>query len=428
MRIELPYGDTPATAELRCGRVPGVLDVAETPALPNPEAALRQALERPIGLNAPCLHGFGPGESTVILVSDAFRDTGVDQLLPELLAALNERGVRDRDITFLFATGSHRPPNEAEQRRILGLGVYGRFRGRTLPHDPQDTENLVELGATSRGTPVHINRRAVDAAHVIATGAVVLHYFGGFGGGRKSIVPGIAGMDTIAANHSLNLHPTENTLNPAVRIGTLDGNPVAEDMLEAARMLHVDCIVNTVLNQQGGIAGVFAGELDTAHRAAATFARTLFSAPLAERADLVLASAGTAKNFVQSHKALFNAFQAMRPGGRMVFAARAPEGYGGNRFAEWIGLGSRDRIIAELRKRAEINGQTALSAIEKAAHAVMLTELSAPEVAALGARKAETLQEAIDLACADLRETGVGEPGVYVMPSASYTVPEPAAG
>lgn len=420
MHIALPYGQKTLEADLDWGRFLGTIDIADTPPLKDPGQALQDAFDRPIGLDKPLRDIVGPGHSVVILVSDAFRQTGADLILPPLIAELRQAGVAEENITLLFATGTHRAPNPEEQARILGPELHVRFRTRVFVHNPYDEAGLAYVGVTSRGTPVKINRLAFEADHIIATGAVVLHYFGGFGGGRKSIVPGIAGVETIARNHARNLHPVEDRLDPAVRIGALEGNPVAEDMFEAASMCRVSFILNTVLNRQGELAGVFGGALDAAHRAAAAFARRLFAVPIAEQADLVIASAGTAKNYIQSHKALFNAYQAMRPGGRLILLARAPEGLGNPDFRRWIDLGSREAIIAELRKNAEINGQTALSTIEKAPSAFFITELPGEEVAALGGRKAHTLAEALEGVRQDL---GPGEPSWYLMPSASYSVP-----
>jgi len=425
MHISLPYGQNCLEADLTWGRCLGALALAPAPPLADVPEALNRAVAHPIGLNRSLFDIVRRGETVAILVSDAFRHTGVDQLLPTLLAGLNRAGISENDILLVFATGSHRPPTPAEQKRILGTEIYERFHTRSIIHDPQDQKNLVRLGVTSRGTPVHINRRVYDCDRIIATGAVVLHYFAGFGGGRKSIVPGIAGLDTIAHNHALNLHPTEDRLDPAVRIGALDGNPVAEDMLEAARYAEVDFVINTVLNREGQIAGLFCGELEAAHRSAAEFARKVFAAPFKQRADFVIASAGGAKNFVQCHKALFNSYQTIKPGGRIIFAARSPEGFGNDQFARWMALGSRKTIIAELRQHAEINGQTALSVTEKAPSAILITDLTSEQAATLGAQKARSLEDALDRVRGDLTRAGVDEPTYYLMPSASYTVPLP---
>lgn len=423
MPISLPYGNHEMRADLDWGRCLGTLDIADAPALPDMEAAARRAIETPIGLTQNLYEIVQPDETVAILVSDAFRRTGIERILPTLLEGLNGAGVRNEDVVFVFATGTHRAPNEPEKARILGREVYERFRHRLLVHDPHDEDNLLYVGTTTRGTPVRVNRRVQDCDRVIATGTVVLHYFGGYGGGRKSILPGISSAESIAHNHALNLDPKEDRLNPAVRIGCLDGNPVAEDMLEAAQFTKVDYLINTVLNRHGEIAAIFAGELDATHRVAAQYAHNLFAVSIKRQADLVIAAADNPKNFIQSHKALFNAYQAAKPNGRIVLLTPCPEGFGGDTFARWLQLGNRAAIIAELRQHAEINGQTALSTIEKAPIAVFVTELSGEQVATLGARKAASLSEALETARADLQRAGISDPTYYVMPSASYTVP-----
>lgn len=423
VQVRMPYGDEIVAAALEWGHILDTLDIADAPALNEPDTVLAAGLEHPIGQEEPVFARFHAGEQIAIVVSDSFRATGIDRLLPCLLDRLEEAGCRDEDIFFLFSTGSHRGPTDAEAMRILGTEVFLRFRHRAFTHDPADASQLVCIGDTSRGTPVYLNRRLLEADRVIVTGTVVLHYFGGFGGGRKSIVPGLAGLDTIAHNHALNLHPTQDQLNPAVHIGVLDGNPVAEDMLEGAEACDIDCLINTVLNRDGEIAGVFTGDMDAAHRAACDFARSLYAVNIRERADVVIASAGKAKNYVQSHKALFNAYQAVKPGGRIIFLAEVPEGFGGNKFTQWLNLGSRERIIAELRKNAEINGQTALSTIEKGPITLFVTELSPEQCALMGGRKADSLDAALAVVRDEMQQSGVAEPTIYLMPSASYTVP-----
>lgn len=422
MRITVPYGAVEREAECG-GSLLGTLDIRDVPELPDLDQAIPDALEDPIGLERGVLEIARGAESVGIVVSDAFRATCVDRILPFLIAQLNEAGVPDEAIAFFFATGSHRAPAPKEQESILGTYVYRRFQGRLVVHDAHDYSGLAYVGTTSRGTPVELNARALACQRIIVTGSTVLHYFGGYGGGRKSIMPGLASAKTIAYNHAMNLAPGEDRLEPSVRIGALDGNPVAEDMLEAARFMRCDLLINTVINRAGRIAGIFCGELDAAHRAAARFAHELFAVSIDERADLVIASCGTAKNFVQSHKALFNAYQAVKPGGRIVFLAPCPEGLGGEQFVKWLRLGERSRIFAELRKHSEINGQTALSSIEKAPITLFVTEMNDEQVGLLHGRRAASLQEAIDVCCGDIEQSGIARPTFYLMPSASYTVP-----
>lgn len=422
-RLCLPYGRGTIEAELNWGRRLGELDIADRPALVKLNEAMGQALNNPIGLEKSLFDIVQPGESVAIIVSDSFRKTAVHEYLPVLLEGLMRAGIAEERICFVFSTGAHRPPTPEEQAVILGPAVFARFQDRLVNHDPCDDANLIAFGTTSRGTPVYFNRQAMECDRVIATGAVVLHYFGGFGGGRKAILPGIAGVKTISHNHSMNLDPEQDRLNPAVRIGALDGNPVAEDMLEGARLGKCDFIINTVLNRAGQITGIFAGELEAAHKKAAEFARELYAVPFSEPADLVIAASGPTKNFVQTHKALYNAYQVMKPNGRIILIAKCEEGLGGDNFAKWIRLGDRASIIAQLRKQSEINGQTALSTIEKAPMTLMVTDMPAADVELLGARKADSLEAALNLARTELARDGQPDPAYYLMPNAAYTVP-----
>ncbi len=426
MRINMPYGEEILEAEAPWLQSVGTLDIADAPALPDPECAIAGAIRIPIGLDRNLYEIVRPGEQVGIIVSDAFRRTAVDVVLPVLVRGLNEAGVSDSAIRFVFASGTHRPPTPAEQVQILGAAIYERFRSQSFTHEPRNPDMLVSVGTTRRGTPVEINRRIWECDRIIATGAVVMHYFGGFGGGRKSIIPGIGSARTIAHNHAMNLDPREDRLNPSVRIGVLDGNPVAEDMLEGARLVGIDYIVNTVLNRHGEIAGIFAGDLEAAHRAAAAFAKQLYAISIQEQADLVVAASPQTRNFVQTHKALYNAYQAMKPGGHIVLLAPCVEGLGGEQFVKWVRMGDRKAIIRGLRQESEINGQTALSTVEKAPCTFMVTHLTMAEVSLLGAVKQESLSTALEAARQALH--GVDRPTCYQMPSAAYTVPFLTAG
>lgn len=421
--LSLPWGGGTVTACHENLDVRGTLTVAEAPALPDLAATLQGQLDAPLGLSRPALAPLVPGARVCIVVSDATRRTGMHLLLPGLLEAMARRGVRRGDIRFLVATGVHRAPTEDELDVLLGAELHREFSGRVLCHDADDPASLRFTGTTRRGTPVWINRAALETDFLIVTGTVVLHYFAGYGGGRKAVVPGIAGRATIAANHSLNLDPDSDRLNPAVRTGVMAGNPVAEDMAEAAATVPVHLCINTVLNRQGDLCGVHAGALEAAHAAACRQAAALYRVPLREPADLVVASAGKTPNFLQSHKALHNAWQARRPGGLVLFLAPCPEGLGGSGFSRWLSLGSPAAVIAGLRERAEINGQTALSTLEKTPHTVLVSHLSGEDLSLLGATPARTFQEGLDLCVARLRAAGIVRPTALLMPEAGYTVP-----
>ncbi len=419
MFVRLPYGEDQVTAELPSDievtyLAPRVIDVSG-----DPRQLAEYALDTPIGLRGGLLDDFTLDDSVAIIVSDSFRKTGADEFLPSLLDRVTSVGIRDENILFCFATGVHRAPTTEEQRQILGTEVYERFQARLVVHDAFDDSALVKLGTTSRGTPVEINRHVLACNRIIATGTVVLHYFAGFGGGRKAIVPGLASARTIAHNHAMNLHPSEDRLDPSVRIAALEGNPVAEDLLEAVRMVPVDFILNTILTPAGKIATMVAGDLIAAHETACMLAYNFYAFPFEKSADLVIAASPDTRNFVQTHKALYNAHLAVRPGGRVILAAPCREGLGGEGFVKWLRLGSVEAVYAGLRKQSEINGQTALSTLGKSPTTSFVTELSESDVQLLRGHKALSLQAAVDAA---LEAIGNAKTCALI-PDAAYTVP-----
>ncbi len=422
MIVSMKYGADTVSAPLSQARCLGVLGAAQRPALADAGAALDAALNAPIGLRAPLSERFSPGDTVAIAVSDASRHTGVDEVLPRLVSWLSERGISEQRISFLVATGVHRPATSDEQAHILGKSLYARFRARVHNHNAHDAAALVAVGATSRGTVVTLNQRACDCDHLILTGAAMPHYFAGFGGGRKALVPGLAGADTIAQNHARSLHPTAPTLGPRVQICVLDGNPVAEDLLEAAQLRPPTFIVNTVLGSNGSIIGVFAGELNAAHRQACSLASEVYCVSVAEQADLVIAATSDAPNFIQCHKALFNAYNALKPNGRIILLAPASEGLGGDGFRRYLEMGDPETVAAALRKCPDINGQTALSTLEKAPQAILITELNEQDTALTGASKSPSLENALQQVQRYFRDSGVSEPTCYLMPQAAYTV------
>jgi nickel-dependent lactate racemase len=368
-----------------------------------------------------------PGESLCLVVSDYTRKTAADRVLPVLLRGLVERGCRLRDAFFLVASGIHRPCTTAEVGTILGSDVAAEFRGRVFLHDPDDQAGLVEVGVTRRGHRVRVNRRAIEADRLVPIGAAVFHYHAGFGGGRKSLVPGLASRDTIAQNHGLTLDPSEDRLRPGVEIGRLDGNPVSEEMFEGAQFCRPDLIVNTALTPSGRLAGVFSGDLDAAHRAACDLARTLCGFPIERTADLAIASASPATNWIQSHKALFNASRAVHDGGRIVLLAPCPEGLGNERFRHWVRMGDPARIYRELRNSDEVLGQTALSTRTRGQRTILVTDMPAADAADLGIATAPDLDAAVERALSELRAAGIRRPSYYLMPQAGLTVPFPRA-
>jgi nickel-dependent lactate racemase len=395
-------------------------------AAPLSERAILEALAHPIWAadSGPALFELvQPEESVCLVVSDHTRKTAAQLVLPPLLRGWRENGCRLTDFFILIASGIHRHPTPDEIRTILGADLASAFAGRIFFHDPDDDRNLVSVGKTSRGHEVRINRRALEADRLILIGAATYHYHAGFGGGRKSLVPGLAARATIAYNHSLTLDPEQDRIRPGVEIGRLDGNPVSEEMLEGARLCRPDAIVNTVLTPDGALAGVFAGDLDLAHRAACRRLEQVSRIDLPRLADFVIASAGGASNWIQSHKALFNASRAVGPEGRIILAAPCPEGLGNEQFRHWVTRPTLAGIYAGLRKNPEVLGQTALSTRLRGARAILVTGLNATDRTDLGIPTAPDLDAAIRLILEDFRQAGIRQPTYYLMPDALALVP-----
>jgi len=298
------------------------------PVLNDPALAVRAALDKPIGA-PPLREVLRPGERVAILVNDITRLVHSDVFLPVLVSEINACGIPDRDIDIIFSLGLHRAQSPDEQKRIVGEEIARRIA--LYDHDGRTRDNLVSLGRTSRGNEVWINRRAYEADRVILTGEIIYHQIAGYSGGRKSLVPGVAGADTVNFNHQL-------VLDPKCAPGVLDGNPAHEDLLEACRLFNPDFLLNVVPSLSGGWAQVVAGHFDLAHRAGCETVDQLCRIAIDEPYDVVLASAGGFPldiDLRQAHKGMENAARALRSGGTLVYFAECTDGTGSKLIDEW---------------------------------------------------------------------------------------------
>ncbi|HOV33059.1 MAG TPA: nickel-dependent lactate racemase [Candidatus Hydrogenedens sp.] len=391
----------------------------------SPEDLFYKAIQKPIGVSKNLLSKNLRDKNISIVISDSFRYTGLEQFISPLLKLLFSSGCKPESIKILVACGSHRPPTETELQSILTPQVFNNFKEQIFIPDPNDLSQYNYLGNTKRGTPVYVYKELMASNFLILTGTILFHYFAGFGGGRKLIVPGLSALPTIQHNHALSIHPTRCEISPDVKIGKLDGNPVAEDLLEATLMTKKDIfIINTVLSPAKKILNMFCGDLIEAHKAGANFAREIYSVNIPQSADIVIATAGDSKNFLQSHKALVNAWQARKKTyGKIIFIAPCPEGLGGFQFKEWLEIRNPEKLVAHLRKNGEVNGQTVISTLEKSPHTYFLTEMDKETVSLLGGRKIETVEEGFKIAYKELKKSGISEPTWMFLPHALYSVP-----
>jgi nickel-dependent lactate racemase len=255
--------------------------------------------------------------------------------------------------------------SETELRQHLGEEIFRE--GKIVQHDAR-SNGCVEVGLTRRGTQVMVNPILLEAQAIIAVGPVLHHYFAGFGGGPKLLVPGLAALETTLHNHGLIRMP-DGHLNPDCREGILHGNPVSEDIAEAVGFCPPVFYLGFILAGEGIVTKALAGDLLTAHRILAKEYHHTHLQIVPEQRPLVLASAGGTPldcNLIQSHKGLHRAFRLLTPGGTLVYFARCEQGIGSETFLEWFDFDTAEDMSAHLAERYTLNGHTALALKEKA--------------------------------------------------------------
>ena len=416
-QIELPFGDSHLRVAVPSEHLLGiVLPRAERSSDGAERALVRDALARPVG--TPALRALvRPGQQIAIVVSDMTRPCPTDRLLPPVLEELTAAGVSDADITVVVALGLHRAQTAAELAALVGPAVYARVR--VVNHDPQD---VVWLGVTARGTPVELFRPLVEADVRICLGNLEFHYFAGFSGGAKAILPGCASPSAIAANHGLMARPGAVT-------GQLVGNPVREDLEEGAALLGIDFILNVVVDDRHRIVAAFAGHVREAHRKGCERVAERGAVPIAQRADIALVSAGGYPldvNMYQAQKALDNAVHAVREGGVIVWVAECREGLGSARFASWLQeADSADEILERIEREFVLGGHkaAAIAAVLKKARVHLVSSLPAEALGRVGLVPFDDLGQAVAAA----REVVGPAARIWALPYGDSVLPQAAA-
>ncbi|MDX2495143.1 MAG: nickel-dependent lactate racemase [Desulfuromusa sp.] len=416
--MKLKYGVSSFPCQLPDARI------LQPESFPEPAAAeqlIREALSRPIG-SLPLGKILCPGERVAIVTSDITRYSGSEIYLPILIAELNAIGIPDSDIEIVIALGIHRKQTEEEHRKIVG-SLYGRIA--IYDHECDDPDALVDLGVTDSGISVQVNRRVVEADRVIVTGTVGFHYFAGFGGGRKGLVPGVASRETCMASHFAVFNPPEvGGKHPNAVTGVLDGNPVDRNLVQAARLVNPDFLLNTVLSPEKAILGVFCGDLEQAHLAGCEMVRELFQVTLDRPADLAVISCGGEPkdiNFIQAQKALDYGCQAVKEGGTIILLAACRDGFGNATFFDWFRYQDLDEFESALRKNYQINGQTAHATLSKARRfrVILISEFTAEQTRKMGMEKAIDLDSALELVLSDLDKNAE----IVVIPDGGMVLP-----
>ncbi len=327
MKIDFPYGRRKLTLDLPDEKLKGEFGPAEREAASDPVACIERALARPIG-SRKLEEIVSPGCTVAISIEDVTRQVPSRLILPPLLKILRDGGVRNGEITIIVATGLHREASPEEMGSLVG-DVPSQIAVKN--HRADRLEELTHIGATSQGTPLYINRAFAEADVKIVTGDVEFHQITGYGGGAKSILPGLCDAETIRKTHSR--LDEENA-----SAGILERNPVRTEIDEAGRMVGVDFSLNVVLSPEGEIIEAFCGDIVEAFRAAVRLVDELYGVDVPQRYGMVIADCGGYPrdvNLYQAQKAVENAVKMVRPGGKVVLIAECAEGWGSKKFRRW---------------------------------------------------------------------------------------------
>jgi nickel-dependent lactate racemase len=372
------------------------------------------ALDKPLGGGR--LPDYGGAGSAAIAINDKTRPVPHGHLLPPLLRRLEGLGLAPEAITLLIATGAHRPMPPDEFERVVPAAVLARYP--VYCHDADDTANLVHLGATSRGTPVWVNRRFVAADLRLVVGNVEPHQFQGFSGGAKSAAIGLAGRETIDRNHAL-------MTDPRARLGRYADNPARQDVEEMGARIGVQFALNAVLNGQKQIAHAVAGAPRAVMAAAMPLSRQVSQAAVTAPFDLVIASAGGHPkdlNLYQAQKALAHAALVTRDGGTVIVVAACPEGAGSQRYVDWMeGMVCHQAVLDRFgREPFRVGPHKAFLISRDAAQVrtILVSEMAPGLVRRLLLTPAGSVDAALGLVLPDLPEGS----RVGIMPRASSTV------
>jgi len=411
--FSLAYGTQEIPLTIRGGEI-DVLDVLPPSPIEDVPAAFLEAVTGD-GLGAPPLKELiSPEDKVTVIISDITRAwMHQEKICPLVLDYLHDEiGVPDENIVYLVAQGTHRAMTEAELRRVASYEVYDRVK--VVNHDCDG--DVVSLGKTSRGTEVEVNPLVVGRKVILLSGTVH-HFFAGYGGGRKSILPGVCSRRTIMQNHAHALSPTEGKSNPLCGLGVTEGNPVHEDMVEAARMANPVYGISLAVDGQGRHVALLAGHWHRAWQESCRVVDSMSGVPLPEKADVVVVSAGGDPkdiNLYQGCKAMINGYQALKPGGRLIFLCQCPEGGGPEEFFGWSKYLADRSLESALRQNFTVAGYIFFVCVEIAAACRVENHSALPR---------ETVEE---MGMMVLDHPGVmdfGDSRVIVMPHGGATVP-----
>ena len=416
---QFAYGKGSVTVPLDERSVRAVLHGNEAPAMQDIRAGLVESLENPIGAK-PLREEIPTGAEVALVVSDMSRFwMRQDKVIPPLVDYLrDECGIPEDHVTIIVANGTHDGGDEKELRTLVTDGVYDRVR--VVNHDCL-AKDLVYLGVTAHDTPVWINAEAAHADRVICLGACTHHVMAGFGGGRKSILPGISGMETICHNHAYSLDPACLMSNPRIGNGKVKDNPLNDDMCEAAAMVPQLYMVNLVMNAEMQLAEIYAGHYLTSWQKACEAVDRIYRVEVPEKADAIIASCGgypKDMSLYQGTKTIDNVETGLKPGGTLILLIEARDGGGPAEYFGWIDDLLGGTMEKRLREHFTVPGYIFLLNCEQAHryNILMLTSVPQETVAPMGLKAFSDVDELMKAAHLEGKS-------LYVIPNGSTVVP-----
>ena len=350
MQLEFGYGQSVQRVDVPDRNLLTVLKANSVLHVHKGNEAVRYALDHPIGSES-LKDMVTPSQRIAIITSDISRPLPSYEVLPVILDELYEAGVSPESITVIFGLGSHRKQTEDEKRYLVGERCYNEVRCVD-----SDTEDFVRMGITANGTPIDITRTVAEADFRICLGNIEFHYFAGYSGGAKALMPGVSTPKAIQQNHRLMVQ------NKAFS-GNLTDNPLRQDIEDAGKIVGIDFIVNVILDEKKKIVYCVAGDAIKAHRAGCAYLDQMYRITIPRRADIVIVSQGGAPkdaNLYQTQKALDNAKHAVRKGGTIILIGACNEGLGSAKFEQWLfEAQTAHSLIERIKNNFELGGHKA---------------------------------------------------------------------
>lgn len=389
MNISFGFGKSTVQLNIPDKNLLKVLEANPIQVIGNESEIIQTALQNPIQSQR-LKEIVQKGEKIAIITSDITRPMPSARVLPFVLDELSSTGIPADDIVIIFALGNHRSHTEEEKIMLVGEEIFKKY-------ECIDSNGpMIRLGTTINGTPVDIFERVVNADKRICLGNIEYHYFAGYSGGAKAIMPGVSTREAIQANHR---HMTD----PNAIAGRIENNPVRTDIESVLNFISVDFIVNVILDEHKKIVHCVAGDVIAAHRQGCQYLDQMYSVEIPKKADIVIVSPGGYPkdiNLYQAQKALDNAKNAVRNGGTILWIASAKEGLGEKTFEEWMLCHNNpSEMIDHIQREFVLGGHkaAAIAMVMQKATVILYSELNPDLVRKIKLESTQNPQETLNL-------------------------------